>query len=304
MRAIALLALLLAAGPALGAPRLADERVLLRTNKGDLVIALYPDVAPAHVAQVLKLVRLGVYDSTPFFRVDPSFLVQLSNVQSRRLPLHPEQQKAIRKLPAEFSQLEHRSGVVSMARADGDPDSGETSFSMLLVRAAHLDGQYTIFGEVEWGSAVLAALSVTPRDGQNQPREEILIEKALVKTGAEILEMRADGELMLSVPYLGAGRVGLTPVDGVDPVLAAGLAVMMALSLAGFLLAGRLEPHRVSAFSLLTILTGAFFLIREAIPRAGGNAAIATAVFFGMVGLFKLMNRFESTPPSDRPATK
>jgi cyclophilin family peptidyl-prolyl cis-trans isomerase len=300
---VAAIVLLTAAPARAERPRVADERILLRTSRGDLVLALYPDVAPKHVEQLLSLVRKGVYDSTPFFRVDPSFVVQLSNVQNRRLPLTPEQQKAVRKLPAELSKLEHRSGVLSMARADGDPDSAETSFSFLLARAAHLDGKYTIFGELEWGSAVLAALAVTPRDARNQPLEELLVEKALVKTEAEILRMRAEGELQLRVPHLGVGSLPQVAAIRIDYVRAAGLALMMLLSLFGFLLAGRIQPHRASAFCLLTILTGAFFLIREAFPGARSNSLLATAVFFGMVGLFKLMNRFEGArPPAPPPA--
>jgi cyclophilin family peptidyl-prolyl cis-trans isomerase len=277
-------------------PRLADERVLLRTNRGDLVLALYPDVAPAHVAQILKLVRLGVYDSTWFFRVDPRFVVQLTNAQSRRFPLTPEQRAAIRKLPAELSSLPHRPGVLSMAHADGDPNSGETSFSFLLVRSPHLDGKYTIFGELEWGAAVLAAIAMTPRDGENRPLREVLVEKALVKTEAEIARMRAAGELQQSVPLpRDAVTVGeQTSIQPGEHIVAAGLGLMVALSLLGFLLSGRIEPHRASAFYLLTILTGAFLLIRQSVPRAPGNALLATGLFFGMVALFKLMNRFEA----------
>jgi cyclophilin family peptidyl-prolyl cis-trans isomerase len=313
MRAAVTAALLLltltAAGPLaaqtnqVNSPRLGDERVLLRTNRGDLVIALYPDLAPGHVAQILKLVRLGVYDSTRFFRVDPRFVVQLSNAQNRRFPLSPEQQAAIRKLPAEFSSIRHRPGIVSMAREDGDVNSAETSFSLLLVPAPHLDGKYTVIGEIEWGSAVLMALATAPRDAQNRPLKELLVEKALVKTGAEITAMRTAGELQQVVP-LPVGdlvRAGLSS-EPADRTMAGGLLLMMVLSLCGFVLAGRLPPHRVGAFSLLTVLTGAFFLFRETIPTARSNAWLASGIFFGFVGLFKLMNRFEGARPAPAPA--
>ncbi len=291
------------AGAAPSAPRLGDERILLRTNRGDLVIALYPDVAPQHVAQLLKLVRLGVYDSTWFFRIDPRFVVQTASAQSRRFPLSPEQSAAIRKLPGEFSRLQHRPGVLSMARADGDPDSAETSFSFLLVRSPHLDGKYTIFGELEWGSAVLVAIAMSPRDAQNRPLREVIVEKAVVKTGAEIARMRVAGELVQAVPLPLAGALGAPATAGTDLIVAAGIAVMMGLSLLGFLLTGRIAPHRASAFGLLSILTGAFFLIREVVPRAPGDGLLATGLFFGMFGLFKLMNRFEGARPPAPPGT-
>ena len=66
-------------------PRVADERVILHTNAGDIVLALYPDAAPAHVAQFLKLVRLGVYDTTRFLRVIPGFLVQIEPRQMNKI---------------------------------------------------------------------------------------------------------------------------------------------------------------------------------------------------------------------------
>src|SRR5262249_1517462 len=86
-------------------PPLAPPRIVLHTTLGDLVLALYPTVAPKHVEQVLRLVRLGVYDGTFFYRVDPSFLAQISTAQTRPQPLTPEQAAAIHPLPAEFSDL-------------------------------------------------------------------------------------------------------------------------------------------------------------------------------------------------------
>src|SRR5207253_2022621 len=71
-------------------PRLSQERVVLHTTLGDLVLAFYPDVAPRHVEQILRLVRLGAYDGTSFYRVYPSFVAQIGTVQARRDPLTAE----------------------------------------------------------------------------------------------------------------------------------------------------------------------------------------------------------------------
>ena len=84
-------------------PRAAKEHVVMSTDYGDLVLALYPDVAPAHVAQILKLVKLGAYDSTHFFRIIPGFIVQLSDVNNRTRPLSVEQAAAVVPINAEFS---------------------------------------------------------------------------------------------------------------------------------------------------------------------------------------------------------
>src|SRR5438309_9496606 len=98
------------------APRVADERIVLRTVAGDIVLALYPEVAPQHVKHLLKLAEFGVYDTTHFFRIVPGFVLQVSSASERVYPLGREQNALIRRLPAEFSKVPHRRGVLSMAR--------------------------------------------------------------------------------------------------------------------------------------------------------------------------------------------
>ena len=112
-------------------PTTAKERIILSTEFGDLVLALYPDVAPEHVQQILKLVKLNAYDSTHIFRVIPNFVVQVSDIHHRLNPLSDEQKAAAVPIPAEFSNtLKHGKGTLSMARWE-DPDSAVSSFSIL-----------------------------------------------------------------------------------------------------------------------------------------------------------------------------
>ena len=174
--------------------------MLLRTNRGDLVVGLYDEVAPKHAAQIRKLVRLGVYDSCTVFRVEPGYLAQLTDAPNRKEPLTSEQRKAITRIPAEFSKLRHRPGVVSMARDDNDIDSAKTSFSFMLGRAPDLDGQYTIIGELLWGQAMLAQIAREPREGNNRPRNAVIVERAEIKTGQQVAKMRAAGELRRTQP--------------------------------------------------------------------------------------------------------
>ena len=87
-----------------------------------------------------------------------------------------------------------------MARDADDINSAETSFSFVLGRARELDGKFTIFGELEWGQPLLAAIAREPRDKQNRPMNPILVEKAEVKTGAEIAQLRAGGQLKAVQP--------------------------------------------------------------------------------------------------------
>ena len=188
------------AKPAGKPPAIGDERVLLRTNRGDLVVGLYDDVAPKHAAQIRNLVRLGVYDSCTIFRVEPGFLAQLTDAPNRKEPLTSEQRKAITRIPAEFSKLRHGPGVVSMARDDNDIDSAKTSFSFMLGRAPDLDGKYTIIGELLWGQAMLAQIAREPREWNNRPRNPVIVERAEIKTGQQIAQMRAAGDLRATQP--------------------------------------------------------------------------------------------------------
>jgi cyclophilin family peptidyl-prolyl cis-trans isomerase len=282
-------------------PRLGEERVLLRTNRGDLVIALYPDIAPKHTAQILKLVRLGVYDSTYIHRVEPNFVAQLTNAQNRRQPLSPEQLAAITRLPAELSTQPHRAGVLSMAREDGDLDSAETSFSFMLGPAPHLDGKYTVFGQVEFGGPLLAMISAEPRDDRNAPQSPLVIESARVAPAAEILRMRLAGELRQPQP-LPASATAPHPTASRDPtrVMTVGVLLLIACNLAIFLFGPRWPPKTQGALNLLAVLIGAFLLIAQYGARGTRNPVLATVLFFGIVALLKLMNRFESAPGAGR----
>lgn len=151
--------------------KLASSRLLVHTLAGDILLALYPDVAPETVKQFIQWARLGVFDGTHFSRVEPGFVLQTSLAMDRLASFTPEQKQSLRKLPGEFSKtLKHRRGVISMGREDGQPDSAETSYSILLGNAPHLDGKYTIFGEVEAGMEVVDRLvDVGKVEGTNQP---------------------------------------------------------------------------------------------------------------------------------------
>jgi cyclophilin family peptidyl-prolyl cis-trans isomerase len=203
---IAAIALLGSSLPALAktgakGPPVGDERIVMHTNRGDLVIGLYDSVAPKHAAQIRKLVRLGVYDSTTIFRVEPGFVAQVCDAPNRKKPMTDEQRKAIVPIPAEFSKtLKHRKGIVSMAREDKDINSARTSFSFMLGRAENLDGQYTIVGELEYGQPMLDLIAREPVDYMNRPRTPVIVESAEVKTAAQLAEMKAAGQLRPALP--------------------------------------------------------------------------------------------------------
>lgn len=135
-----------AAGPALALdPSLDPENTLYMDLKdGRVVIAMRPDLAPGHVARIKELVRQGFYDGVVFHRVIDGFMAQTGD------PTGTGRGGSGKNLKAEFSDAPHVRGTVSMARAM-DPDSADSQFFIVYARAPHLDGQYTVWGEVVEG---------------------------------------------------------------------------------------------------------------------------------------------------------
>ncbi|XP_019454543.1 PREDICTED: peptidyl-prolyl cis-trans isomerase CYP23 [Lupinus angustifolius] len=160
-------------------PELGSTRVVFQTNYGDIEFGFFPTVAPKTVDHIFKLVRLGGYNSNHFFRVDKGFVAQVADVMGgRSAPMNEEQRKEAEKtVVGEFSEVKHVRGILSMGRYN-DPDSGSSSFSMLLGDAPHLDGKYAIFGRVTKGDDTLKKLEQLPTRTEGifvMPTERITI---------------------------------------------------------------------------------------------------------------------------------
>jgi cyclophilin family peptidyl-prolyl cis-trans isomerase len=155
---------------------LSSYRVLLKTNRGDIMVKVWPEVAPQHARNFLDLAATGFYDGTTFHRVIPGFMIQGGD------PTGTGSGNGPRTLPLEPSERPHVRGVLSMARAQS-PDSASCQFFIMHGNARHLDGQYSAFGEVTSGMDVVDAIATTPtrRGGENsKPLETQRIEKAVV----------------------------------------------------------------------------------------------------------------------------
>jgi cyclophilin family peptidyl-prolyl cis-trans isomerase len=109
-----------------------------------VVIAMRPDLAPGHVAQIKALARRGFYDGVPFHRVIEGFMAQTGD------PTGTGTGGSGHKLKAEFSKEKHVRGTLSMART-ADPDSADSQFFIMFAPSPSLDNQYTIWGEVVSG---------------------------------------------------------------------------------------------------------------------------------------------------------
>jgi cyclophilin family peptidyl-prolyl cis-trans isomerase len=145
---------------------LSTYRAVLDTSAGPIAIEFFPDKAPNHVRQFLRLAQAGVFDGTAFHRVVPGFVVQTGALASRASPLTEKQQRIVHTLPAEFNDTRHVKGVVSMARGE-DPASATTSFFVCTGTSTALDGQYTAFGRVVDGMATVDAIEAAPRTGES-----------------------------------------------------------------------------------------------------------------------------------------
>ncbi|KAA6206712.1 MAG: peptidylprolyl isomerase [Candidatus Tokpelaia sp.] len=131
-----------------------ENILVLETGKGNVVLQLFPDIAPAHVARIKELVREGAYDNVVFHRVIDGFMAQTGDVRygkTDNAEFNPQRagQGGSNKpnLKAEFSDKPHRRGTASMARAQ-DPDSANAQFFICFEDAPWLDRQYTVWGEV------------------------------------------------------------------------------------------------------------------------------------------------------------
>ena len=149
-------------------------RVLLKTKFGDMEIVLFPDLAPKHVESFLKLTKSGFYNGTIFHRILPGFMIQGGD------PLTKDPANRNKygtggpgyTVPAEFSKVVHEKGILSAARTQ-DPNSAGSQFFIMVDKAPHLDGQYTVFGEVVNGVEVAETIVNQPRDLKDNPLQRI-----------------------------------------------------------------------------------------------------------------------------------
>ena len=137
---------------------IAEENIMiLKLKDGDVKIELFPDVAPKHVERIKTLANEGKYDNVVFHRVIEGFMAQTGDVQfgnssSDKFDLGRAGTggSSLADLSAEFSDIPHEKGVLSMARSS-DPNSANSQFFICFESAPHLDRNYTVFGKVVEG---------------------------------------------------------------------------------------------------------------------------------------------------------
>jgi cyclophilin family peptidyl-prolyl cis-trans isomerase len=174
--------------PAPAAP-VADPQNILHlvlSTGGEVAIALRPDRAPGHVTRIKALTRSGFYDGILFHRVIEGFMAQTGDPKGTG-----EGGSPLPDLRAEFNDLPHLRGSVSMARTD-KPDSANSQFFICFLPTMKLDGKYTVFGRVisgmqfvdliERGEPPAAPSRIIKAwiesDGPNAPRQTLVMPTA------------------------------------------------------------------------------------------------------------------------------
>ena len=151
-----------------------NEVAVVKTTEGDIILELWPDVAPKTVENFKKLAGQGFYDGTCFHRVIKGFMIQGGD------PLTKDEAKKSSwgtggpgyQIKAEFNDKAHTRGVLSMARSS-DPNSAGSQFFICHGDPTFLDRQYTTFGKLIKGDDVLEKIGTTPTHPQDRPDKRI-----------------------------------------------------------------------------------------------------------------------------------
>jgi peptidyl-prolyl cis-trans isomerase B (cyclophilin B) len=152
---------------------MAKTRAIIETSFGKIEIKFFSEVAPNHVDNFIQLAKKGFYDGTIFHRVIPGFMIQGGCPKSKSPARagHGTGGPGYT-LKAEFNQMPHKRGILSMARMR-DPDSAGSQFFICVKDSMFLNGKYTVFGEVVSGMEVADKIVSQPRDRRDNPLERV-----------------------------------------------------------------------------------------------------------------------------------
>ncbi|MCP4547907.1 MAG: peptidylprolyl isomerase [bacterium] len=182
--------------------------VTLQTNRGDIVLRFFPDVAPEHVKNFIAHSESGLYKGCLFHRVIPGFMIQGGDPNSKDNDPSNDGMGGYSykgegtELKAEFNKRKHLRGTLSMARSQS-PNSAGSQFFIMHAAAPFLDGKYSIFGEAIDGIEVVDKIVNSPRNKSDRPDKEQKILNVLVEewttekieaTKAEMLTPAQDTE--------------------------------------------------------------------------------------------------------------
>lgn len=124
----------------------------IKTIHGDIVFRFYAKKAPVTSKRILQLIQTGFYNGLTFHRVIPNFIIQTGD------PTGTGTGGSGVKIPLESNDIQHIKGTIAIARSL-DANSGDSQFYISLTTSPHLDGKYTVFGQVIEGLEILPKIS-------------------------------------------------------------------------------------------------------------------------------------------------
>ncbi len=160
-----------------------DEVGVIETALGRIVLEFFPSVAPEHCRNFKKLAGIGFYDGVTFHRVVPGFVIQGGDILSRDADRGNDGTgDPGYTLPAEFSNLPHERGTLSMARKGYDVNTAGSQFFICVAPTPQLNGQYTVWGRVLEGMDVVDKIvSTSGTDAVKQtPDNPVVMNKVRV----------------------------------------------------------------------------------------------------------------------------
>ncbi|HEY7533061.1 MAG TPA: peptidylprolyl isomerase [Nitrospiraceae bacterium] len=169
-------------------PPPSGPKAIIKTKFGEMEMKFFPELAPRHVENFIKLAKSGFYNGTIFHRVIPGFMIQGGD---------PNTKNSLRKdtfgqggpkdekgnpilLKAEFTDTPHKRGIVSMARAS-EPDTAGSQFFIVVEDSFFLDRKYTVFGEVTKGLGIADKIAGLPKNEQDLPNDRIEMTVTIVE---------------------------------------------------------------------------------------------------------------------------
>lgn len=173
--------------------RALKEVCVISTQFGDMVVEFYERAAPKHVESFKLHAKSGYYNGTIFHRVIPGFMIQGGDLNTKGenksiygqgghaakfYGIGKEDNPSTWDIPAEFNDIKHTLGILSMARTN-DPNSAGSQFFICAGDASHLDAQYTVFGKVVEGLGIIDKIVNMPRDNRDNPINRVEMTVAL-----------------------------------------------------------------------------------------------------------------------------
>ena len=252
-----------------------DPRIVVTTSEGQILIALAPENAPAHVKQFLLAVEAGDFNYASVTRIAPNFYVQLvGKLGAAQLAAQPIEQEKVGNVRGAFS-------VYDSGKAGDVP-----TLMFAIISSPQLDSDYTPIGFVEAGMDVVRAIANSGTIGDDHhPAEAITITEIHLASTQERLLLRSAEVSAES--------------DEATALLAAVFIVACAAFVAALISAfhDRLGKQRVRSLSLIVVLLSFFALWVAVGGTQAGSGVVGIGLFAGSIAMFRLMGRFERPVP-------